>query len=326
MQPRVSVVIPNWNGLKHLEECFGALDAQTYRQFEAIFVDNASSDASVEWVEKHHPETRVIRRSDNGGFSKAVNEGIRASHAPYVVLLNNDTHAEEAWLEELVGALEARPEYDFAASLMMLYFEDDRVNAAGDTYDVALMAGRNRGAGRPSARYSEPRRVLGACAGAALYRQTLFDDVGLFDEDFFLMSEDTDINLRALIAGKKCLYVPGAVIRHKFRSSIDSEPPEQMALLADRNEAMVFAKDMPWLLIAASPLLWVYRMVRKTIPLRPSRWHLIPTLLRRLPKRMRAEREGFAMGWGKRGEVWKTRKASTPVILRWMVKGSGPAG
>jgi GT2 family glycosyltransferase len=324
MQPRVTVVIPNWNGLKHLEECFSALNAQTCREFEVIFVDNASSDASVEWVESNQPSTKVIRRADNGGFSKAVNAGILASSAEFVVLLNNDTRADARWLEELVEAMDDHPDYDLAASRMMLYYEEDRVNSAGDHYDIALMAGRNRGLGRPSARYLEPRRVLGACAGASLYRRGVFDAIGLFDEDFFLMSEDTDLNLRALIAGKKCLYVPTAVVRHKFRASIDAEPQESMVTLADRNEALVFAKDMPWPVLAVSPLLWVYRQFRKTIPLKPSMWHRFPVLVRRLPHRVSAEREGFAMGWRKREAVWRTRNIGTMTILRWLLRGSGP--
>jgi GT2 family glycosyltransferase len=321
---RVSIVIPNWNGVQHLEECFAALTEQTFRAFEVIVVDNASSDASVEWVERSQPSTRIIRRGDNGGFSKAVNEGIRASSAEYVALLNNDTRAEATWLEELVRALDVQPDYDLAASRMMLYFEDDRVNSAGDFYDVALMAGRNRGLAQPSARYLEPQRVLGACAGAALYRRTVFDEIGLFDEDFFLMSEDTDLNLRALIAGKKCLYVPSAVVRHKLRASIESEPQERMALLADRNEAMVFAKDMPWPVIALAPMLWVYRTFRKTIPLRPSLWERAPILVRRLPGRIRAERQGFAMGWRKRAAVSGTRRVGVLTIIRWLLHGSGP--
>jgi GT2 family glycosyltransferase len=166
--------------------------------------------------------------------------------------------------------------------------------------------------------------VLGACAGAAMYRRRLFDDVGLFDEDFFLMSEDTDFNLRCLIAGKRCLYVPDALVRHKLRASIDRAPAWEMSRLASRNEAMVAAKDLP-LVVLFCPPLWVWRFLRQTVLLRRSKWSLIPRLLRESPARSCAELEGFRMGWKKRSEVWRIRGAERMEILRWLIKGDGPA-
>jgi len=323
--PRVSVVIPNWNGAHHLPECFEALAAQSRRDFEVIVVDNGSSDASLGWLRQNAPEARLIERADNGGFSKAVNAGIRASEAPYIVLLNNDTRADASWLAELVGALERNAEYDCAASLMLLYYEVDLVNAAGDYYDIVGMTGKNRGLGDPVARYLEPARVFGACAGAAAYRASFFNDVGLFDEDYFLTSEDTDLNLRALIAGKRCLYVPAARVRHKLRSSIDTHPSEWMARLSDRNEAMTFAKCMPWPVLLMAPALWLYTQLRSTVLVRPAYWHRAPGLIRELPRRFAAQREGWRMGWTKRGDVWGRRRVGIAVIMRWLLSPAGKA-
>lgn len=321
--PRVSVVIPNWNGMSHLAECFKALQAQTFRDFAVIVVDNDSSDESVSWLSENVPSARVIRRSHNGGFSKAVNDGIRKSVSPYIALLNNDTRAEDTWLEELVRGLDENPGYDVAASLMLLYYEPGKVNAAGDCYNVVRMTGINRGLGESVERYAEPCRVLGACAGAALYRSQLFEDVGLFDEDFFLTSEDTDLNLRALIAGKKCLYVPSARIHHKLRSSIEEHPSEWMALLSARNEAMTFTKSMPVPVLVLAPLFWLYTQLRTTILVRPAYWHRSPALLKQLPKRASAQLEGWRMGWRKRADVWDRQRVSVFGILRWVMKGTG---
>ena len=322
--PRVTVVIPNWNGRAHLPGCLDALAAQTRQDFRVVLVDNASSDDGVEWVAAHHPGVTVVRRPDNGGFAAAVNEGIRRATGGYVALLNNDTVAAPGWLAALAGALDAHPDYDVAASLMVLHAAPHIVNAAGDVYDLPRLAGRNRGFGRPASRYAEPRRVLGACAGAALYRRSLFDEVGLFDEDFFLMSEDTDFNLRCLLAGKKCLYVPGAVIRHKYRASIDTVSASRMDRLAMRNEAIVIAKDLPAELLVLVPLLWPWRFVRHTFPVRPSKWHRIPQLLRQSPDRLRAEAEGLRLGWEKRRAGAPRGAARRRDVLRWLAKGSGP--
>ncbi len=323
-QPRVSVVIPNWNGLAHLPECFDALRSQTFRDFEVILVDNGSADGGPEWVESNDPAARIIRRADNGGFAAAVNDGIRASSAPYVVLLNNDTHAEPEWLGELVASLDRSPDYDLAASLMLLYYEPHLTNAAGDVYALALLAGRNRGLGKPASRYERPGRVLGACAGASIYRRAMFDDVGLFDEDFFLMSEDTDMNLRALIAGKRCMYVPTARVRHKVRASIDAEPSLTMKRLADRNEGLVVGKDLPAPLFPLLPFLYVWRMLRKAVLVGPGTWSRIPSLVAYTPMRVAAEIEGFRAGLGKRSGVWARRDNSLWGIIRWMVVGWQP--
>lgn len=323
--PRVSVVIPNWNGLLHLPECLEALAAQTFTSFEVVVVDNASTDGSQEWLRRHHPAVRLIQRPDNGGFSRAVNAGIRATRSEYVALLNNDTAVDPAWLTELVTALDARPGYDLATCKMILYYQPSRLNAAGDVYLIARAVGKNRGLNEPVWRYNTVERVLGACAGAALYRRRLFQEVGLFDEDFFLMSEDTDFNLRCLIAGKRCLYVPTARVRHKYQASITTRPERAMALLASRNEAMVAAKDLPAVLLPLELALTGYRLFRNTVPLRPSKWHRFPQLARRVPSQCAAQLTGARMGLAKRGPVWCRQAISTAEIIAWLRKGSGPA-
>jgi GT2 family glycosyltransferase len=322
-EPRVTVVIPNWNGRRHLPECLASLSAQTFTDFDTILVDNASGDDGVQWVRDHYPDVLVLQRQENGGFSTAVNVGICASSSEFIALLNNDTAVHPEWLAHLVHALDSSPGYDFAASLMVLYSRPDRVNSAGDVYSIGRLAGRNRGFGEPAARFARQERVLGACAGAALYRHSLFREVGMFDEDFFLMSEDTDFNLRCLIAGKRCLYVPKALVRHKVRASIDAEPTWEMTRLAIRNEVVVVAKDLPPALLAVGPALWLWRFFRQTIPVRPSKWGLVPMLLRQTPRRLEAELEGLRQGWPKRSAVWRQRKISTPEIIRWLAYGVG---
>lgn len=321
--PRVSVVIPNWNGINHLPECLDALAAQVFTDHEVIVVDNASTDGSVSWVQDNYPQVRVLRRPDNGGFSKAVNTGIGASHSEYVALLNNDTAVAAEWLEALVQALEDNPTFDFAASKMILYDQPERLNAAGDVYALHRLAGKNRGLGRPVRRYAKMQRVLGACAGAALYRRLLFDQVGLFDEGFFLTAEDTDFNLRCLIAGKRCLYVPRAHVRHKLRATIGEAPLGDLGRVAARNEALVAARDLPAVLLPFLPALWVCRLLRQTLLVRPSRLRLVPLVVRRLPGQVSAELEGLRLGFANRTDVWSHRTIGSLEIIRWLVKGSG---
>ena len=97
----VSIVIPNYNGMTYLENCFLSLEKQTYQDFNVILVDNGSTDGSKELVLERFPNVTLLDLKVNTGFCKAVNEGIKASHSPYVILLNNDTTADREFVGEL---------------------------------------------------------------------------------------------------------------------------------------------------------------------------------------------------------------------------------
>ena len=116
MPPRVTVVIPNWNGERFLDLCLGSLRNQSFGDFETILVDNGSKDGSLGFTAENYPEVKTISLGVNRGFAAAVNAGIKASETEYVALLNNDTEQDPGWLEALVQAAEDRPESGLFAS------------------------------------------------------------------------------------------------------------------------------------------------------------------------------------------------------------------
>ena len=241
--PRVSVVIPNFNGIEHLTECLGALRGQTFRNFETIVVDNASSDGSVELLAHDWREVRVEALSENRGFAGAVNAGARASSGEYIVFLNNDTRAEPTWLEALVGAMDDNPAYSFGSSKLLRYDTPGLIDSAGHTYSLWLGSGANVGELEPGETYSGRAWVFGTCAAASIYRRTLFDDIGLFDEDFFFAHEDVEFDVRANVAGHRCLLVGDAVVHHKRGASTDYSAP--LDLMGVRNRMWLAAKNLP---------------------------------------------------------------------------------
>lgn len=210
--PLVSVVIVNFNGKRYLEACLSTLAAQTFRDFEVIVVDNASQDGSVEHLETQFPWVRVIRNRTNLGFAGGSNEGIRHAHGDFILTLNNDTMAESRFIECLVKPMLSDESAGMCASKMLL--PDGRINSAGICLSRSGSAW-DRGRFEPdTGQYDRQQEVLGACAGAALYKKKMLDEIGLFDEDFFLYMEDVDLAVRAKLAGWKCIYVPGAVVYH----------------------------------------------------------------------------------------------------------------
>ena len=239
MSAAVDLVIPNLDGEALLGACLEAVAAQTLAPARVLVVDSGSVDGSRAIAEAHGAEWHALPA--NNGFAAAVNHGIATSDSPYVALLNNDAVPEPGWLAALVDALERDSGLSFAAS-RMLFTGERGVNAAGDAFDVRGRGGYNRGIREPDGpRFDEPRIVFGACAGAALYRRTLFHDIGLFDEQFFLSWEDVDLDLRAALAGHRCLYVPTAVVHHAQGASSG----EWRAELERRNKAILALKGLP---------------------------------------------------------------------------------
>lgn len=213
-EKKVSVVIPNWNGKHFLTGCLDSLRTQTYKNLEVIIVDNGSKDGSVSFIKENYPEVHLIEFDRNTGFSPAVNAGIRQSQAPFIALLNNDTIVDPKWVEELVTALEAQPELGSVGCKMLAYHDHTILDGVGDGYRRGGLPGRIGHKERDTGKFDEPRYILGACGGAAMYRKELFDDIGLFDDDYFAYLEDVDMALRAQSAGYKCLYVPSARVYH----------------------------------------------------------------------------------------------------------------
>jgi GT2 family glycosyltransferase len=252
MAEQVQVVVVNWNGRAFLEECLQSLRKQTYRSFRVTVVDNGSTDGSPAWVAGHYPEVRVLALKENRGFAGANNCALRNLTAPYVALLNNDAVADPCWLESLVDALERTQEAGFTASRMLDQSQPGVIDRCGDGYTWAG-AGLLRGRGKPSGEYDRREWVFGACAGAALYRTAIFKEVGLFDEDFFLLYEDVDLSFRSQLRGYRCLYVPEAVVHHRGSGSLVYDSPSSV-YFGHRNLEWVYIQNMPARLIARTIL------------------------------------------------------------------------
>lgn len=243
----VSVVVVNWNGKHLLSACLEGLRSQRYGSFATIVVDNGSSDGSVDFIKSRFPEVTVIALPENLGFAAANNFAIKTVDTNYIALLNNDAIPDPFWLDKLIEAMDRHPEAGIAASKMV--FEEDRktIDRAGDGYTTAGAA-LLRGRGEPADLYDKPEQVFGACAGAALYRGSMFGDIGLFDEDFFLLYEDVDLSFRAQLKGYACLYVPEAIVSHRGSGSIVHDS-ESSVYYGHRNLEWVYIKNMPARLI-----------------------------------------------------------------------------
>ncbi len=239
---QVTVIIPNYNGLKFLGICLDALEHQTFRDFEILVVDNGSSDGSVEWLKEQG--IPAVFLPENTGFSGAVNAGIRAASTPYVLLLNNDTEAAPDFVGELYAAIRRSGKIFAVSSKMVQMYRRELMDDAGDMYSLMGWA-YQRGVGRSSRGYNRPMEVFSACAGAAIYRRAVFDEIGLFDEMHFAYLEDIDVCWRAKIRGCHVRYCPKAVVYHVGSGTSGSRYNPFKVRLAARNSVYLNYKNMP---------------------------------------------------------------------------------
>jgi GT2 family glycosyltransferase len=242
---RVTVVIPNWNGERFLKLCLNSLRDQSFRDFETLLVDSGSTDGSLGFVAESFPEVKTIALGENRGFSGAVNAGIRASETELVALLNNDTEQNPGWLEALVRAAEDHPEAGLFASKLVDFHDRRLLDGAGDAMRLSGLPYRLGHGERDRGRFDVPGYVFGACAAAALYRRSLFDEIGLFDEDFVSYCEDGDLSFRAQLAGYRCFYVPGSVVYHMGSASTGGKRSPTATRLGTRNSFSLLVKNLP---------------------------------------------------------------------------------
>jgi len=240
--PLISAIIVNYNGRRFIGDCIRSIQAQTYSVSEIIVVDNSSVDGSVEYINEEFPGVEVVSLRENIGFAGANIEGLKRTTGEYILLLNNDAEAESACIAGLVYAMEAHPEVGICAPKILQY-DQDVIESAGDGFSTNLR-GHERGRGLSSDSYSKEEYVFGACAGAALYRRAMLQEIGFLDRDFFLIYEDTDFNIRAQLSGWKARYIPSAVVRHRVRSSI-GHMSDTAILYSLRNCELARFKSIP---------------------------------------------------------------------------------
>ena len=237
-----------------LEECLRALESQTVNEFEVVVIDNSGTGRVPASGPHISPRVRVIANQRNVGFGAAVNQAFRASTAPYLATLNDDAVADPRWLETLLADADAHSRTD---QLRIGMWASEVWLAGTGKLDSAGMLIASDGSSKqaPLANASE---ALLASGSAAMYRRAMLDEIGLFDESFFLYCEDTDLGLRAQWAGWGCRFVAGARVEHRYSHSAGRASPLK-AYYVERNRLYTIVKNFPAGMLWAAPFASVAR-------------------------------------------------------------------
>jgi GT2 family glycosyltransferase/2-polyprenyl-3-methyl-5-hydroxy-6-metoxy-1,4-benzoquinol methylase len=256
----ISVIVVNWNRRELLRACLRSLMKQTKAQFQLIVVDNGSTDGSAEMVSSEFPNSELIRNSENLGFCHANNQGIRVARGECIALLNNDAEADPEFLSELVNVIDRDVEVGMAAAKIVVFSDPSRIDKVGH---LIWLDGQNRGRGTGAldvGQFDLQEEVLWPDGCAAMYRRSMLEQIGGFDEDFFAYGDDAELGLRARIAGWKCVYNPRAVVRHHHSSTLGAGSVKRLALI-ERNRVLLAAKLFPWSLLWLNVFYYLQRLV-----------------------------------------------------------------
>ncbi len=242
---QLTVALATYNGRNLLEIALPSLARQSFRDFQVIVVDDASTDDTVDWLHECWPEVDVVVHDRNRGVTAALNTCLERPRSPLVGLFNNDVELDPRCLEEMVRALHEHPEAGWVGGKLIDFHKRDEIDGAGDIFTWRATGWRRGHGERDHGQYNTPRAIFGACGGAALYRRSVLEEVGEFDEDFFAFYEDVDWNLRAQLAGFSCRYVPTAVVYHMGSATIGRGLSDFTRFHLWRNTLWIIAKDLP---------------------------------------------------------------------------------
>lgn len=246
MKPKISIVILNWNGKKHLKKCLLSIKKVSYFPFEAIVVDNSSSDGSAEMVKKEFPQVVLVLNKKNLGYSGGNNVGIKKSTGSYVFILNNDTEVTEDFLDPLVAVMEkdatigcVQPKLLYASDHMLLNAVGSYFTSTGFLYHYGYRKKSN------PKQYNLPLTIYSAKGAGMLLRKSALEKVGLFDEDFFIFFEETDLCHRLWLAGYKIVYIPSSIIYHHEAVDTSKQMKDYTRnYLSFRNRICSFIKNL----------------------------------------------------------------------------------
>ena len=238
------VIIPTTKLGEMIRGTLDTLKAQTFQAFDTLIVANGCEDSPPWWMAEEFPFVDIHNLPEKAGFAAAVNSAIRTTHHQLVFLLNDDARPAPDCLAQMMEAQENYQEFGGFASRICFYYSPSVLESAGDGFSLAGRGFHRGWRAKDGPPYDREEEVFGACAAAALYRRKLFDEAGLFEEDFFAIHEDVDLAFRARRKGFRFLYVPKAKVLHKGSVTLGTKS-EQAVYLDSRNSELVLLKNLP---------------------------------------------------------------------------------
>lgn len=313
--PLCSIIVLNYNGKSHLKDCLGSLLKQTYRPFEVVLVDNASSDDSVAFVRREFPDVRVVENPVNSGFAEGNNVGARNASGDMLIFLNNDTEAPTDWLEHLVKGACSDESIGICGAMTLRFDRRDTVDILGftlDRYGFPALIGRGE---KDTGQYSQTQDafILGACLAI---KREVADRIGLFDPKYFILSEDIDLCWRARVAGYRTVAVPSSKVYHKVAGEMGAWKRARTRYLSERNTIRSLLKNY-----AVPTLLRILPVYGLMLMLEVGYWLVLvkPLVVWAVIRAVGWNVRNLPDTWREHRRIQRLRRVSDAAILRGMV-------
>ena len=248
---RLSVVILNWNGRRHLERYLPSVVAHTEGDAKVIVADNGSTDDSLQWLRLNYPEVGVIRLDRNYGFAGGYNRALKEIKSEYVLLLNSDVEVTAGWWQPLVEVLDTESDVAAVAPKLLADMERTKFEYAGAAGGFIDYLGYPFCRGRilsyveeDGGQYNDRRDIFWASGAAMCCRREVFESLGGFDEDFFAHMEEIDLQWRMQLAGWRIVVEPKSVVYHLGGGTLPASS-RKIFLNHRNNLAMLFKCASP---------------------------------------------------------------------------------
>jgi GT2 family glycosyltransferase len=251
-QPSVSVVILNWNGLTHLREFLPSVCSSTYPALEIVVADNASTDASLDFIETSYPQIRIIRNKENYGFAGGYNRALEQLDSDYFILLNSDVAVQPDWIEPVISLMHVDSSIAAAQPKILSYrtpAEFEYAGAAGgylDMFCYPFCRGRIfEHVEKDKGQYDDSGEIFWASGASLFIKKEKWLEVGGLDEDFFAHMEEIDLCWRLKNLGYKIMYCHQSTVYHLGGGTLSADSPFK-TYLNFRNNLVLIQKNLPF--------------------------------------------------------------------------------
>lgn len=288
--PLISIVLVNYNGLNFVDSCLNSIFAANYLNFEVIFVDNYSTDGSLELVREKffsYATLKIIRNKQSLGPAKGRNIGIANSNGKYIVFLDNDTEVDKNWLNQPIFVLEKDDSVGACQSKLLLS-DKKTIDTCGHYLSVSGLPYEVGTGEIDNGQYDMIRDIFGARSAAMFIRKAILEKTGYFDEDYFMHGEETDLSWRVWLAGFRVVFVPDSIVYHKRGGSFSSESRYMMLYEGSKNCTKTLIKNLgvKWLFLILPIHILFWLLVCSTHLLR-GRFYLVAAVMKGLLWNMR---------------------------------------
>ena len=297
MAKKVSVILVNYNGISHLDTCISSVLKQSYTNFELIFVDNNSSDGSLEYAQKTFPDLKFVTNDKNLGYAGGINSGLSQATGDYIAPLNIDTEVAPNWLGAMVAFLDENPQAGAVTPKILLFDDRTKINALGLNIHIAGL-GFCRGLGKEDNNSVISERVPGVSGCSYLIRRQLLEQMGGAPGWCFMGNDDVIVSWLLRLMGYEIYCLPEAIVFHKYSLKMDSE---KLFRLEKNRQILLLSTLKPLTLLACLPILLAIELMITVYSLAKGRSYI------------RAKFDSLASLWRERSNI-KQRRAQYQLL------------